>query len=92
MSSDDEITEVQLEISQCPLEEQLQDSSSIGDSHYERVMKQVDKGKMKGLSVVHFQCKHYTKKPYQGPSTGTILKHLRANHPKEMPKYVTRRR
>ena len=42
-------------------------------------MKVVTKGQKKGEKVKHFDC-NYCKKSYQGPSTGTILKHLRAAH------------
>ena len=55
---------------------------SVG--HSCKVMLKASKGKKKGLEVMHFQCK-YCPKNFQGPSNGTLLKHLRSKHPKKCP-------
>jgi hypothetical protein len=45
-------------------------------------MKEVAQGKQKGKLLKHFHCR-YCSKSFQGPSTGTIWKHVRSKHPKQ---------
>ena len=52
--------------------------------HYRRTNKVASTGKAKGSTVLHFSC-NYCEKSFQGPSSGTILKHLRAKHAKKCP-------
>jgi hypothetical protein len=59
----------------------------IGVNHLSIVMKKVEKGKSMGKIVKHFLCK-YCPKDFQGPSTGTILKHLRKVHSKRCPELL----
>ena len=44
-----------------------------------------------GNTVKHFPCNYYPKN-FQGPSTGTILKHLRKLHPKRCPDHLPTKR
>jgi hypothetical protein len=46
-------------------------------------MKKVKSGKMKGKEMKHFKC-NYCIKSFQGPSSGTILEHLRKDHPAKL--------
>jgi hypothetical protein len=48
------------------------------------IMKKVLKGKMQGRVVKHYSC-NFCSKILQGPSTGTMLSHLRTKHSSSCP-------
>lgn len=60
--------------------------------HYTRFKKKVDKnGPNFGKELVHFKCSYCPKnnpKILQGPSTGSMLTHLRKHHPKRCPELI----
>jgi hypothetical protein len=53
-------------------------------SHWTVAMKEAAQGKQRGIVLKHFTC-CYCPKSFQGPSTGTVWKHLRSKHPKKCP-------
>ena len=63
-------------------EEQI---NQIKVMHWTTVMKKADSGKFKDQTIKHFRCSYCVKNPkyFQGPSNGSILKHLRKSHPKK---------
>jgi hypothetical protein len=53
-------------------------------SHWTVAMKEAAQGKQRGIVLKYFTC-CYCPKSFQGPSTGTVWKHLRSKHPKKCP-------
>lgn len=45
------------------------------------------KGRRVGDQIMHFAC-NYCSKKFQGPSSGTVLKHLRSTHPGNSPELL----
>lgn len=61
---------------------------SLDRPHCSRVELKVQKGKYKGEKVIHFKCNYCLNKIFQGPSTGTFLKHLRSKHADRCPELL----
>jgi hAT family C-terminal dimerisation region len=78
--SEDDTTQIQEAITE-------KAEAQIKVNHWTNVMKKVGKGKSMGKTVNHFLC-NYCPKDFQGPSSGTILKHLRKIHPKRCPELL----
>ena len=86
-SSESELENTLVESSHQEVVEVLSDPPTHQLNHWEIVMVKVNKGKLAGKTVKHFQC-NYCANKYQGPSNGTILKHLRAKHPVKCPELL----
>jgi hypothetical protein len=57
--------------------------------HFTKVMRRENTGDNKGKTVEHFKCIYCDKeKLFQGPSSSSILKHLRKCHPKNCPELL----
>ena len=78
--SEDEATQVQGNII-TNIDEEVNEEVNDVVTHWNIVMKKVEKGQLKGQEIKHFYCK-YCSKSFQGPSSGTILKHLRISKEK----------
>lgn len=51
------------------------------EKHATKVKLLVKKGAQKGKDVDHFVCK-YCSKPFKGPSSTSLLEHVKSKHPK----------
>jgi hypothetical protein len=71
------------------IQEAITEDAQIKVNHWTNVMKKAGKEKSMGKTVNHFLC-NYCPKDFQGPSSGTILKHLRKIHPKHCPELLVR--
>lgn len=62
----------------------VQEDNNINSeaTHYTRNTQLITKGKRIGQDMVYFKCT-YCDRDYQGPSTSSILKHLRKEHPRK---------
>ena len=84
--SEDEATQVQGNII-TNIDEEVNEEVNDVVTHWNIVMKKVEKGQLKGQEIKHFYCK-YCSKSFQGPSSGTILKHLRKIHATKCPELL----